>query len=393
MGIFEQCVQVEENKTGYPIETLIQIAQRDNNKKRNFLLVNRKQGKHIGVDPNEALDLFQQLGNEFAPNYRGQKVVVIGFAETATAIGAAVAATFGKGTPYLHTTREQLHEHTCEIVNFQEEHSHAIDQSLYCQCAQGWFREAQALIFIEDEVTTGKTVLNFVDGLKKANLIKADQKIVVASIVNGMDEASMALFQAQGIACHYLVKIAADRNLNPYPHLQGAMAFEPNKGACLKELPLLNFKNKLDPRSGVLIDDYQSACQALGQEVVDYLVKLGRQPKRLLVLGTEEFMYPAIWTGKMIGEHWNGCEVKVHATTRSPIKASEEDSIYPIYNQSKMESLYEAGRVTYVYNLERYDQVVIMTDTTSLVGDSYHQLIEILRHYGCENIMGIRWGT
>ena len=40
---------------------LVRIGKRENNKKRNYLVVNRLQGKHIPVLPSEALSMFDAL--------------------------------------------------------------------------------------------------------------------------------------------------------------------------------------------------------------------------------------------------------------------------------------------------------------------------------------------
>ena len=61
-----------------------------------------------------------------------QSVAFIGFAETATAIGHAVYETFGQGGSYIHTTREVI-EGSASIINFSEEHSHAIAHYGYCE--------------------------------------------------------------------------------------------------------------------------------------------------------------------------------------------------------------------------------------------------------------------
>ena len=46
------------------IEEIIKIAKRDNNTKRNFLLVNSLQGKHIPTSPKETFNLFEKLNKK-----------------------------------------------------------------------------------------------------------------------------------------------------------------------------------------------------------------------------------------------------------------------------------------------------------------------------------------
>lgn len=83
---------------------LVRIGKRENNKKRNYLVVNRLQGKHIPVLPSEALSMFDALAEIIEKEYSGEKLLLIGFAETATAIGAEAAIKLG--AQYIQTTRE-----------------------------------------------------------------------------------------------------------------------------------------------------------------------------------------------------------------------------------------------------------------------------------------------
>ncbi len=81
----------------------------------------------------------------------------------------------------------------------------------------------------------------------------------------------------------------------------------------------------------------------------------------VLVLGTEECMYPALLLAQAIEAGGSAASVAVHATTRSPIAISP-DSGYPITNGYEMSSFYEKDRNTYVYNLQRYDTAIVLSD-------------------------------
>ena len=72
-------------------------------------------------------------------------------------------------------------------------------------------------------------------------------------------------------------------------------------------------------------------------------------------------MYPTIRLGEMLQEESFADTVKVHSTTRSPIIASGEKN-YPLYCRYQLRSLYDERRITYIYNLESYDIVIITTD-------------------------------
>ena len=111
----------------YREEDLMRLAKRVNNAKRAYLIVNPLQGKHVPVSPTAALTMMGALGTLLA-RVHPRADLVIGFAETATAVGAAVAAALPGPAAYLHTTREAF-ALSGGSVDFLEEHSHAAHSS------------------------------------------------------------------------------------------------------------------------------------------------------------------------------------------------------------------------------------------------------------------------
>ena len=89
-------VDIKENLSSFDVEDMVHICKRKNNAKRQYLFVNKYQGKHIPIDPTKIshlfVELFEQIGIEFAKDkHKDEKVVIVGFAETATAIGETMA--------------------------------------------------------------------------------------------------------------------------------------------------------------------------------------------------------------------------------------------------------------------------------------------------------------
>lgn len=68
-------------------ENIIAIAKRENNAKRKFLVVNKYQGKHVPVSPDLPFKMFSALADLVAERCKGERLLLIGFAETATTIG------------------------------------------------------------------------------------------------------------------------------------------------------------------------------------------------------------------------------------------------------------------------------------------------------------------
>lgn len=95
-------------------------------------------------------------------------------------------------------------------------------------------------------------------------------------------------------------------------------------------------------------------------------------------------MYPAICLGMLL-ERNPDMNVYTHSTTRSPIGICD-DKDYPIMNGYKLKSLYDEDRNTYLYNLFKYDYVVIVTDSRQCPSASVESVIMALRQSGNEKI-------
>lgn len=145
------------NETEFKIEDLVKVAKRENNTRRNYLYVNPLQGKHVPVSPGHSLALFSQLAQKAETRYEKETLLIVGFAETATAIGAAVACEAGNVKYYMHTTREVVPD--ADYLFFTESHSHATEQRLVTDSLDEILSEVDRIVFAEDEVTV---VANFI---------------------------------------------------------------------------------------------------------------------------------------------------------------------------------------------------------------------------------------
>ncbi len=183
----------------YTEQELAAVAKRENNKKRSYLVVNRLQGKHVPVSPGKALRMFGSLAELLLEEYRGERLLLIGFAETATAIGAAVAEKLG--ALYIQTTREQIQD--VEYFYFSEQHSHATEQKLVKDDLDRVMERVDRIIFIEDEITTGNTIRNIIELLKKA--YPGCAGFSAASLLNGMAKTYQEEYAKSGIRLHWLL--------------------------------------------------------------------------------------------------------------------------------------------------------------------------------------------
>lgn len=350
----------------YTNQNLVRVAKRENNSKRKYLVINRIQGKHIPVRPHEALAMFRALADTIKSKYekcenenrKTEKLLLIGFAETATAIGAAVAAELGAN--YMQTTRELVPD--VEYLYFSEEHSHATEQKLVKNDLDCLIKTIDRIIFIEDEVTTGKTILNIINILKK----QYPQKISfsAASILNGMDETALDTYKDAGIELFWLVKTSHAAYTEIAESYKGDGKYVICTGEnALKNLPVpvrvrqIKINAMMNARRVVKSAEYGKFCESLYQSIANQTNL--ENTAELLVLGTEEFMYPALYAAEKFEAQ--GKSVRFHATTRSPIAVSAEED-YALHTRYELKSLYDSSRITYIYDLKKYDTAVIITD-------------------------------
>ena len=99
---------------------------------------------------------------------------------------------------------------------------------------------------------------------------------------------------------------------------------------------------------------------------------------KVLCIGTEECMYPAIVMAKALERL--GYDSYAQATTRVPTCVHVEGE-ETLKNRYTVESLY-GDRVNYVYNLDKYDTVYIITDGTKRP----NELLKVLESFGNKNI-------
>lgn len=360
---------------------VLRIAKRQHNSKRTYLLVDPLQAKHIPVSPSTSLEMMETLGAKLAQAYPDCKLV-IGFAETATAIGAAAASCFPDDCVYIHTTREDI-PWAAGWVRFLEEHSHAADQKLCADSLAARIESTEELILVDDEISTGKTLINMAEQLRSRFPAIRGKQMVAASVINRLTAENEARLSQAGIAAECLVKLACDDYAEFVRPIQTSAAVD----LTGLDLPDVDFFDVIqgqmlpDPREGVEIGRYRASCFHMAEAVVPVLQSGIRPGSRLLVLGTEEYMYPALILGQQL-ERNLGAAVYCHATTRSPIGIAQEKN-YPIRAGYKLHSFYAEDRETYIYNLAQYDAAIVITDSRLDCRAPLRELGKALRDHRC----------
>jgi len=425
-------VEILDNPYNFHLKELFLLAAR-NNKKRAFLFVSKLLGKHIPVDPKRALLTGKLLGflinekidknggreyktNLMAKALREDKYIheafayaednlielniptlFIGFAETATALGNSVFSQFkGENIYYIHTTRDEIHEYT-SVFNFEEEHSHATSHFCY-PLKSDILKEYKRIVLVDDEITTGKTALNLIRSIN--NKFK-DKEYVVVSILDWRRkehiEEYKKLEDELGIIIEE-VSLLDGEAICDSTSIDGLEIFFENdkikegyksrtvvknhkfsfgKGGNLTrkltsgELVIYKYLD-LSGRFGINAKELLEV-EKYSREVIK---QLGSLDKKVIVLGTEEFMYiPMLIASKIEG-------AKYQSTTRSPIYASSREE-YGVQYAARFKSPFDKGVINYIYNIGKgmYSEVLFITER-EIGEESKEELIKLFFSLG-----------
>lgn len=168
---------------GGELGDLLGLALR-RNPKRAHLLVSNVLGKHVPQLPSVVHGAGYELGERvralLGPQ-EARRAVVLGYAETATGLGHAVADGL-RDAPYLHSTRRPV-AGVAPAGGFEESHSHATSHLLLPEdrdlLAGGG--PASTLVLVDDEFSTGNTVLNTVRAL---HALHPRERYVIVALVD-----------------------------------------------------------------------------------------------------------------------------------------------------------------------------------------------------------------
>lgn len=360
-------------------DNIITVEHRSNNPKRDYLFVNRIQGKHIPCSPSKMIDMCKDLADEVNKQQEYKNILVVGFAETATAIAHFVAKELNNCKYVMCTTREDMSSVGRQLITFEEEHSHATTQMLYTynnECGQIDLKSIDFILFVEDEISTGNTILNFIKAFRKQNVIGDNVEFGVASICNWQDDKNRNLFKQENIKRYYLISgelkdvnaklaISANDIITDMSNNRRLISFKPIKQLVFNTGYFNNCRLGRLPDSAIL--------------PMELLRKFtGIKNTTVRVIGTEECMAPSIELGYYLEVEKNN-KVICHSTTRSKIDimrtVGNKDSF--IDSGINIPSVYEKDRDTYIYNIDnRTEYTIVVTDKD--VNSKFAEHLEML---------------
>lgn len=372
----------------FSIHDLLRVAKRENNPKRSYLYINPIQGKHLPVSPTLSLALFSALAKRAQERFAGERLLVVGFAETATAIGAAIAYGAENADFFLTTTREAVPG--AAYLFFTESHSHATQQRLAADGLAECLSRVDRVVFAEDEVTTGHTIETAIQAIRQA-FPGLEPRFGILSILNSMSEERLQAMEAQGVAVDFLHRIPAQYLAEEIHRYQYEPLGTAAADRCTLSVPLWEEGDYWNARVVTEQAVLRERCRGFVSRLQARLAPLLGEASRILILGTEEFMFPGLLLGEALEKQYPEKSVRFHATTRSPIEVSRDEG-YPLRQRFPLESVYEAGRRTFVYNLTQYDLVLILTDAAKPQPQGLTSLLGALERCGNRQIVVVKWG-
>ncbi|RSO09472.1 phosphoribosyltransferase [Streptomyces sp. WAC 05379] len=167
------------------------------NPKRAHLLVSNVLGKHVPQSPSVVYGAGFALGRrvrELLGAQEAARAVVLGYAETATGLGHSVADGVGLA-PYLHSTRRPV-AGVARAGGFEESHSHATSHLLLPEDPALLVGDGP-LVLVDDEFSTGNTVLNTVRDLHERYPRRRYVVVALVDMRSAADAGRLAEFAGE----------------------------------------------------------------------------------------------------------------------------------------------------------------------------------------------------
>ncbi|MEU3836312.1 phosphoribosyltransferase [Streptomyces microflavus] len=369
------------------------------NPKRAHLLVSNVLGKHVPQKPSVVYAAGYGLGERVRAllgEDQTRRAVVLGYAETATGLGHAVADGL-RDAPYLHSTRRPV-AGVAQAGGFEEAHSHATSHLLLPEnpgllAGGGTGSYASVLVLVDDEFSTGNTVLNTIRALHESHPRERYVIVALVDMRSAGDRDRLTAFAAEIGARVDLVTRSSGTVTLPEGVLERGQALvaaqeaeqatpagEPaERAAPVTRLGLGWPGGVPDGGRHGFTPAHRAALEAalpgMAERIAAALDDDPRQshdgsPRRVLVLGFEELMYAPLRLGTALEAALGAdTEVRYSTTTRSPVLAVDDPGyairtrlVFPAHDHPA-----DGPGDRYAYNVAGagFDAVVAVVDSTA----------------------------
>lgn len=387
-------VELHDNNEILSLNQLVSLVVRDN-PKRAHLLVSKVLGKHVPKNPriifaatqiltimiDEKLQNISHQSNKLLEKFSEvlinskhlgelellindlqttSKPIVVGYAETATALGAIVAEKFD--SYYIHSTRYPQKD-IKQYGIFEESHSHATSHNL-TPTEEKFLNEDTSLVLVDDELTTGNTIMNTI---RMLNSKCKHKRYVVASLVdlrNHNDIQKMKNFATELNIIVDVVALSSGMVNLPNDILQNAQklisstewsTMEKNTFDKTDIFQYINYGITYHPlKNGV---NGFMHTKNIAKSIVDILPSM--HGESVLFLGLEEDMFEPMLAAKILSNMQGN--IFFSSTTRSPILVKNSDD-YPIRSVILFEvnTFLEDTPHRFAYNIaNKFDNIII----------------------------------
>ncbi|WP_346045969.1 phosphoribosyltransferase family protein [Actinomadura chokoriensis] len=400
---------------GAGLSSLVGLAVR-RNPRRAHLLVSAVLGKHVPTDPRLVYGSGLLLGDLVRARLRGEDAahpgsllpdalggapgaaarlrdlmraprvpvdaIVLGYAETATALGHSVADALG-GAYYLHSTRRPV-PGFATYGGFEEEHSHATSHLLLPADAAMLDRDVP-VVLVDDELSTGRTVLNTIEAL---HAVRPRDHYVLAALVDLRGPGDRA--RMDDLADRLGTRIDAVALAGGHVELpegilaagQALVAGLCGDSAVPDGPPFKVTRAELEWPAGLpdggrhgFQPEHRARLEKDLARMADVLAAELDAVSRVLVLGFEELMYAPLRLAEALADALPSVDVRYSTTTRSPVLAVDDPGyairtrlVFPSHDDPA-----DGPGERYAYNVvagsdqRGFDQIVFVVDD---VGDT-----------------------
>ncbi|MFF7485224.1 phosphoribosyltransferase [Streptomyces luteogriseus] len=383
------------------------------NPKRAHLLVSNVLGKHVPQSPSVVYGHGVELGRrvrELLGAEEAGRAVVLGYAETATGLGHCVADGLGLA-PYLHSTRRPV-AGVATAGGFEEAHSHATSHLLLPE-DPALLGGDGPLVLVDDEFSTGNTVLNTVRDLHARYPRRRYVVVALVDMRSAADAGRLEAFareigarvdlvaaasgtvrlpegvleKGQELVARYESESASESaaagSSGPvarFPAPLGGIADTPLSGArgTARTAPTTPHPDdgRIDLHWPAGLPDggrhgFTPAHRELLEETLPAMARrladaLPHNARRVHILGFEELMYAPLRLAHEL-ERSAGVEVRYSTTTRSPVLAVDDPGYairtrlaFPAHDDPA-----DGPGERYAYNVAGagFDAVVVVVDS------------------------------